>query len=69
MDPPLPFQPRDILGVLQPGGNKLKVRYEQGGGSLYYYSVAEKNNEVFNISGTSISTENHLPLVTACSDW
>ena len=40
------------------------MRYEQGGGSLYYYSVAEENSEVFNISGTSISTETHLPLVT-----
>ena len=64
VDPPLPFQPGDILGVLQPGGSKLKVRYEKDGDSVYYYSEAEVNNEVFDISGTSISTETDLPLVT-----
>ena len=64
VDSPLPFQPGDILGVLQPDGSKLKVRYEQGGGSLYYYSVAGENNEVFDISGTSISMKTDLPLVT-----
>jgi hypothetical protein len=64
VDPPLPFQPGDILGVLQPGGSKLKVRYEEDGDSVYYYSKAGENNEDFDISGTSISTETDLPLVT-----
>ena len=35
---------------------------------MYYYSVAEENNEVFDIS-TSTATQTHLPLVTACRDW
>ena len=65
VDYPLPFQPGDILGVLQPGHSKLQVRYEQGGGSVYYYSSAGDNNDVFDIiSGESVSMETNLPLVT-----
>ena len=65
VNPPLPFQPGDILGVLQRDDSKLKVRYEKDGDSVYYYSEARENNEVFDINGTSISTETDLPLVTA----
>ena len=61
---PLPFQPGDILGVLQPDDSKLRVRYEQDGGSLYYSSEVGDNSNVFNISGEDISMENDLPLVT-----
>ena len=59
---PLPFQPGDILGVLQPDKSKLQVRYKQGGGFLYYSSEAGDNSNVFDISGGDI--ENDLPLVT-----
>ena len=65
VDYPLPFQPGDILGVLQPGNSELQVRYEQGGGSVYYSSRAGDNNDVFDIiSGESVSMETDLPLVT-----
>ena len=49
VDPPLPFQPRDILGILQPreSDSKLQVRYDNGGQSVYYYTEAQDNIEMF----------------------
>ena len=60
---PLPFQPGDILGVRQPdkGDSRLQVRYDRGGDLVYYATGADENN-VFDISGATTSTD--IPLVT-----
>ena len=63
--PPLPFLPGDILGLRQPhkGVSRLQVRYDIGGDSVYYSTGANKNNYVFNISGSGFMTTG-VPLVT-----
>ena len=64
-DPPLPFQPGDILGLRQPGGkSRLQVRYDDGGDSVYYATIANQNNDVFDISGSDVDTSTDIPLVT-----
>ena len=64
--PPLPFQPGDILGLRQPHGgrdgvSRLQVRYDNGGDSVYYGTRANRNNDVFDISGSGVMG---IPLVT-----
>ena len=65
-DPPLSFQPGDILGVLQPdkGDSRLRVRYDEDGDSVYYSIESEDNNDMFNIAGGDVTTQTDLPLVT-----
>ena len=66
VDPPLPFQPGDILGVLQPdsGDSRLEVNYDDAGDSVYFYTGSTDNNNVFNIAGGNVVTQTDLPLVT-----
>ena len=62
---PLPFQSGDILGILQPDRDVsiLRVRYDKGGDSVYYYTDADVNNDTFDISG-DVETKTDIPLVT-----
>ena len=64
--PPLPFQPGDILGLRQPrgGDSRLQVRYDNGGDSVYYGTAANQNNDIFDISGSGVTTSTDIPLVT-----
>ena len=64
--PPLPFQPGDILGLRQPrdGVSRLQVGYDNGGDSVYYGTGANQNNDVFDISGSGVTTSTDIPLVT-----
>ena len=52
VEPPLPFQPGDILGVRQPhkDDSRLQVDYDNGGDSTYYYnSIADSQESMFDI--------------------
>ena len=64
--PPLPFQPGDILGLRQPRGSdsRLQVRYDNGGDSVYYGTGANQNDDIFDISGSGVTTSTGIPLVT-----
>ena len=63
VQPPLPFQPGDILGVRQPasGDSRLQVDYEDGGDSVYYQKDIDDSEE-FDTTDGDIMTD--LPLVT-----
>ena len=79
VDPSLPFQSGDILGVRQPrgvpngppsgvdnNGSRAQARHDTAGDSVYYgtgYNENE-NNYVFNISGTGVTSGTGIPLVT-----
>ena len=64
--PPLPFQPGDILGLRQPPGSdsRLQVGYDNGGDSVYYGTGANQNNDIFDISGSGVTTRTGISLVT-----
>ena len=64
VDSPLPFQPGDILGLLQPNkdNSRLQVRYRDGGDSVYYNIRADQSSSMFNISGND--GKMGTPLVT-----
>ena len=63
VEPPLPFQPGDILGVRQPDkdDSRLQVDYEDGGDSVYYQKDIDDSQE-FDITDGDVMTD--LPLVT-----
>ena len=65
-DPPLPFQPGDILGVLQPDNedSRLQIDYDTAGDSMYYSTSSRDNSNVFNVAGGDVQTMRDLPLVT-----
>ena len=68
LDPPLPFQPGDILGLFQPnlGESILRLEYDGYGGSLYYTQyLFELENILFNISDKNVSSRIGVPLVSA----
>ena len=46
VDPPLPFQPGDILGVLQPDNedSRLQIDYDTAGDSMYYSTRSGDNS-------------------------
>ena len=62
VDPPLPFQPGDVLGILTP--DESEVSFDDSGQSVYYYTESEEIIGVFDINGDSVATETSLPLVT-----
>ena len=65
VNPPLPFQPGDILGVLQPNDrqSRLQVRYDDGEDAVsYYYTGADYDSDTFTIIGASVDMA--LPLIT-----
>ena len=65
VEPPLPFQPGDILGVRQPHKDvsRLQVDYEEDGDSTYYYnSIADSQETEFDTNNGNVDTD--LPLVT-----
>ena len=62
VDSPLPFQPGDILGLLQPDMSRLEVRYHDGGDSVYYNISADQSSSMFDISGNN--GKMGTPLVT-----
>ena len=69
-DPPLPFQPGDILGLLHPDYRETQLRldYDGDGTSLFYVqhlSMSESGNSVFDISGEGVTTKVGVPLVSA----
>ena len=63
VEPPLPFQPGDILGVRQPDKDvsRLQVYYDNGGDSVYYQKDIDDSQE-FDITDGNVMTD--LPLVT-----
>lgn len=65
-DPPLPFQPGDVLGVWQPddGDSRLQVRYDNAGDSVYYYTGATGNSDSFDTTANGVEMETDIPLVT-----
>ena len=64
--PSLPFQPGDILGILQPdrSDSRLRVYYDDHGDSVNYGTRASVNNELFIINDSSVTTSTNIPLVT-----
>ena len=64
--PPLPFQPGDILGILQPdrSDSRLRVYYDDDGDSVNYGTRASVNNELFIINDSNVTTSTNIPLVT-----
>ena len=70
VDPPLPFQPGDILGLFHPDYRETQLRldYDSDGTSLYYVrslSMSESGNSLFDISGEDVTTLVGVPLVSA----
>ena len=66
-DPPLPFQPGDVLGVWQPDkdDSKLRVRYyDNAGDSVYYYTEAAGNSGSFDTTANGVIMDTGIPLVT-----
>ena len=67
-DPPIPFQPGDVLGVFQPSNSRLQVDYDNDGSSVYYYIDAEdqvvSSHTTFDISREDVETQTALPLVS-----
>ena len=72
VEPSLPFQTGDILGIFQPSGSRsrLRILYSTGSGNPRNYvvrlsgSVTEPSLETFSTSSSGISQESALPLVT-----
>lgn len=67
VEPPLPFQPGDVLGVWQPhrADSRLQVRYDNAGDSVYYYTTgATGNSNSFDTTANGVATETDVPLVT-----
>ena len=64
VEPPLPFQPGDVLGVLQPPGNLsgLQAVYDDGGSSLHYYSEGDGDIDVLDTA--NMASLAVLPLVS-----
>ena len=70
VDPPLPFQPGDILGLFHPdaGDSVLRLYYDRDSTSVFYsqyLSMSETGNTLFNVSDDKVITRNGIPLVTA----
>ena len=71
LDPPIPFQPGDVLGVFQPSkdNSRLRVNYDNDGSSVYYYIETDEDQVVslhttFDISHEDVETQTALPLVS-----
>ena len=71
VDPPLAFQPGDVLGLFQPDLDEsvLQLEYNRNGGSVYYtqylFESGYSSNMLFNISGEHVSSRIGVPLVSA----
>ena len=70
VDPPLPFQPGDILGVFHPDSRDvvLELDYDRESTSVYYTqysSVIESGNSLFDLNGENVKVESGTPLVSA----
>ena len=65
LDHPVPFQPGDILGLLQPmsAASRLRVAYDRDGESLYYYTSPDGSG-VFDIASAGVSEAHVAPLVS-----
>ena len=72
VEPSLPFQRGDILGIFQPSGSRsrLRILYRTGSGNPRNYvvrlagSVTEPPLETFTTSSSGVRQESALPLVT-----
>ena len=71
VDPPLPFQPDDILGVLQPSrqNSRLLVNYDSGGDLLNFYLPLNSTEANFSRLPTNVRvggrpTGRAVPLVS-----
>ena len=70
VEPSLPFQTGDILGIFQPRRSRLRVLYGTGSGTPVNFfvtparSVTEPSLETFSTSSSGVSQESALPLVT-----
>ena len=70
VDPPLQFQPGDILGLFHPDSSDtiLRLDYVTDSTSVYYsqyLSISESGNSLFDINGTNVKSERGTPLVSA----
>ena len=65
VDPPLPVEAGDVLGIFQPVGDdsRLRVYYERDAGPSTLYQTTSISQEDFPESGEPQS-HSHLPLVT-----
>ena len=70
-DPPIPFQPGDVLGVFQPSkyNSRLQVDYDNDGSSVYYYIDTDEDQLVsshttFDTTHEDVETQRALPLVS-----
>ena len=69
VDPPLQFQPGDILGLFHPDSSDtiLRLDYVTDSTSVYYsqyLSISESGNSLFDINGTNVKSERGTPLVS-----
>ena len=70
-DPPIPFQPGDVLGVFQPSSSisRLQVDYDDGENSMCYYAGIGSTDGMpvhtsIDTSGISLCPNTGVPLVT-----
>ena len=64
VNPPLPFQTGDILGLFQPDETALQLHYDSDDDSSIYYVSEFGNSDVFDVNGENVDTRRGLPLVT-----
>ena len=70
VDPPLPFQAGDILGLFHPGSrdSQLRLSYDGDATAVYYSQYLLRNesgSSLFDISGKNVITRTGVPLVSA----
>ena len=69
VNPPLPFQPGDILGMFQPEESVLRLNYNRYSGSLYFtqylFESGNSSNLQFDIYDGGIIADIGVPLVSA----
>ena len=70
VDPPLPFQPGDILGVFQPSeqNSRLLVDYDSGGDLLNFYlplesGQVEPSHKIIDVSSSFLQIRREIPVV------
>lgn len=64
VDPPLPFQPGDVLGILQPDGSELELAYDDSEDSVFYYTESTHWAVQHFIIDNNVEIQRGLPLVT-----
>lgn len=63
VDPPLPFQPGDVLGILQSDGSELELVYDDSEDSVFYYTESTVQHFIID-SENRVEIQRGLPLVT-----